>query len=175
MGKVYRQLIDDGTRVTWRNLIIKNAARPRSILTLWQACHGKLPTKERLCRFGFIQEDICSLCLEYVETIEHVFFQCRNTGRIWKDILNWMEVQHSPLAWQDEINWVISQTKRKGWKGALLKLGFTETLYGIWCHRNSITFNTLVTKKIEEVIIENIIYRGWYSKKLRKHIVVLMP
>ncbi|CAK8536914.1 unnamed protein product [Lathyrus sativus] len=74
----YKVLIDDGTRVLWGKLIKFNKARPRAIFCLWQACHGKLATKDRLKRFGMIEDNICNLCQTEDETLNHLFLLSRD-------------------------------------------------------------------------------------------------
>ncbi|CAK8579067.1 unnamed protein product [Lathyrus sativus] len=54
----YKILIDDGTRVHWRRLIGYNKGHLRAVQCLWQACHAKLATKERLKCFGVIEDII---------------------------------------------------------------------------------------------------------------------
>lgn len=86
MKKVYRLLIDDNNRVSWNSLLLHNIARPKAKLTLWILCHGHLPTKDRLVRFGFIQDRICSLCGNTDENANHIFSPARipaTYGRIF--------------------------------------------------------------------------------------------
>ncbi|CAK8561039.1 unnamed protein product [Lathyrus sativus] len=68
----YKVLIDNGTRVPWRNLIRSNKGQLRAVYCLWQACHGKLATKDRLKR----------------------------TRHIWKETLEWFNIQHKPQQWE---------------------------------------------------------------------------
>ncbi|CAK8565426.1 unnamed protein product [Lathyrus sativus] len=69
----YTRVIDDGNMVIWR--ISTNKARPRPVIFLWLAFHGKLATKDRIKRFGMLHDSICSLCKEKEESIKHLFFQ----------------------------------------------------------------------------------------------------
>ncbi|XP_058783235.1 uncharacterized protein LOC131657902 [Vicia villosa] len=143
MKLVFECLVGSMAKVDWRYLMRHNPARPRAMIILWMLCHGRLSTKDRMCRFGFIQDNACSLCRENDETMPHLFFSCRITHTIWSHILKWIECHHTPCAWQDELKWVTATTRKKGWKARLLKLAFTETVYGIWHLRNSMIFDTL--------------------------------
>ncbi|CAK8568609.1 unnamed protein product [Lathyrus sativus] len=171
----YKILINDGTRVHWRRLIGYNKERPRAIQCLWQACHGKLATKERLKRFGVIEDNICSLCKSEEETISHLFFSCPRTRHIWVEILKWFNIQHEPQQWDTELIWITNQTKGKGWKADVLKMVTAETVYNIWIYRNSITFGNIVENtNMVEKIIDNVIYRGWKNNRIRKYLASLM-
>ncbi|XP_058727518.1 uncharacterized protein LOC131599008 [Vicia villosa] len=139
LGADYKLLADDGQRVPWINIIHQNNARPRAIFTLWQACHKKLATRDRLRRFAILAHSECSFC-PYEETHEHLFFECEETKKIWKSVLLWMQVTHEPLSWCDEISWLVSKTKGKGKLVALLRLAIAETIYSVWRHRNDTCF-----------------------------------
>ncbi|CAK8572589.1 unnamed protein product [Lathyrus sativus] len=85
---LYKVMIDDGTRVQWRNLVQFNKGRPRAGFCLWQACHGKLATKDRLKHFGMLEDTSCNLCHSEEETMNHLFFSCQVTSHIWMEVLD---------------------------------------------------------------------------------------
>ncbi|XP_058739152.1 uncharacterized protein LOC131611042 [Vicia villosa] len=174
MKTVYNRLID-GNSVCWHILLRRNIARPRARITLWMMCHGQLPTKERLYRFGMLDNKKCSLCDQVEETVDHLFFECPATKRIWNAILYWLNIHHCPLPWNLELNWILEKTKGKGWRAMLLKLALTETVHEIWLFRNDFIFNSDTHRnKIVEKIIDCIAYRGWVNRKLRLHVANLM-
>ncbi|XP_058742594.1 uncharacterized protein LOC131615108 [Vicia villosa] len=163
-SQIYNAMIDDGSRVVWRHLFVNNRDRPKAIHTTWLACHGKLGTKDRLYRFGMIHEQRCSMCDDTDENLEHLFFACRVVKSIWSYVLQWLDIQLEPKAWSTEFAWILENIAKKGWRANLLKLAFTETIYGIWRYRNDMIFgaNTQRYKSIDtsKDIIENIMYRG---------------
>ncbi|CAK8543759.1 unnamed protein product [Lathyrus sativus] len=171
----YKVMIDDGTRVVWRNLIRSNKSRPRAVFCLWQACHGKLATKDRLKRFGMIKDNTCRLCHTEEETVNHLFFCCLGTRHIWKNVLQWFNIYHEPQPWEAELIWISNMTKGKGWKVDVLKMLVAETIHNIWGYRNSIIFgNSVDNTTMDTNIIDNVIYRGWQNLKIRKHLVSFM-
>ncbi|XP_058757557.1 uncharacterized protein LOC131630833 [Vicia villosa] len=54
--KVYNLLRGEKPKVTWRKLFYGNLARPRAKFNLWMTCMERLPTKDRLQRFGVIND-----------------------------------------------------------------------------------------------------------------------
>lgn len=77
--------------------------------------------------------------------------------------------------WQNELVWITQKCKDKVWRAAFLKCVVAETIYAAWRFRNETVFGTYVHSIIvEELIIERIIYRIWYNKKLRNNLVTLM-
>ncbi|XP_058766374.1 uncharacterized protein LOC131639972 [Vicia villosa] len=150
MKSVYAHLLN-AERINWSPLMCSNPARPRATLCLWMQCHGRLPTKDRMLRFGFIQDNVCSMCRQDVETKEHVFFECRFPRSIWCTILDWISIKHTPLIWIDELRWVIDNSNKKGWRAKNLKLAFAEVVYGIWSHRNNLIFGTNSTATLQTI------------------------
>ncbi|XP_058783490.1 uncharacterized protein LOC131658182 [Vicia villosa] len=142
--KFYKCLIDDGSSVDWANVMQSNKAQPRALICLWMACHMHLPTRDRLKRFGILQDSNCVLCNESEESHNHIFFQCRKTGNIWKNILEWIELKHQPVRWEDEIRWISTIAKGKGWKAMLIKVCIAETIYSVWRMRNDACFKNNV-------------------------------
>ncbi|XP_058725618.1 uncharacterized protein LOC131596900 [Vicia villosa] len=174
MKKFYAVITVNDLQVPWRFLFHGNMARPRAIHVTWLACHGNLATKDKLCRFNMIQDSRCNLCKTVDESLGHLFFECPHTLIIWKKVLTWLEIVHTPGSWLEKLHWVINFNSRKGWRASILKLAFTKTVYGIWAYRNDVIFQHNTNRNIYDSIIDCIVYRGWSSKKIRKHIVSLM-
>jgi hypothetical protein len=158
--KVYQSLKMDHPSVEWRVTMYQNIARPRAIFILWMACHGRLATKDRLKKFGVNLDVKCCFCNQE-ETLNHLFFSCNVMRYVWQKVLQWLHVDHTPLEWTDELIWLTRQSKKKGWKAQLLKVAAAETIYMLWKYRNDICFDNQVhNTKIEENIINTIVYRG---------------
>ena len=49
-------------------------------------------TKYRLKKFNISQSDVCRLCTEHPETIEHLFCFCTETTQIWDNIQLWTKI-----------------------------------------------------------------------------------
>ena len=56
---------------------------------------------------------------------------------------------------------VMQYTKGKGWKRKILKLTFSEVVYGTWIYKNRVVFeNDSVNMSIAKSIIDTIVHRG---------------
>ncbi|XP_058783400.1 uncharacterized protein LOC131658082 [Vicia villosa] len=175
MKKLYDRAMEVAVEVNWKHVIQKNYARPRAILYLWLSCHGRLATKARLKRFGFIHEYTCVLCKVTVETIGHLLFECSETNKIWKEVLGWLGINHQPQCWEHELEWIKSNTKNKSSLAGILKIAIAETLCEVWYYRNADIFgNNSNSMSITKNIIDVISYRGWIHKKYRKRLALLM-
>lgn len=82
---MYLTLKDLQPPVQQKYLISSNLTRPRVTFVLWLACHDRMATKERLCRFGLINDDKCCLC-DKKEILQHLMFDYSNMRDIWMKI-----------------------------------------------------------------------------------------
>jgi len=55
---------------------------PKIQIFLWQLFHHALPVRGTLCHRGIPLDPICPLCLQEVESIEHLFVQCSLSKRV---------------------------------------------------------------------------------------------
>jgi hypothetical protein len=56
---------------------------------VWRLLIDKLPTREALFRKGIITNNLdtcCVFCLNLVEDVHHVFFNCSVTATVWENI-----------------------------------------------------------------------------------------
>ncbi|XP_058752185.1 uncharacterized protein LOC131625336 [Vicia villosa] len=174
---MYDCIIPAVPSVSWSSLIQHNQARPRSVVCLWLACQDHLATKVRLKRLGLMQSEQCSFCNEAPEDFNHLLIDCRICSVIWKDILQWLHIRHTPLNWMEEIKWLTSHTCGKGFKQNMLKLSIAEAVYALWIYRNTNIFdrnnvddtNSVVRKKIAMIV-----QRGWMKPKHRSKLALLM-
>lgn len=86
MSQVYKALQCWDQKVEWRDLMYGNMATLRACFIMWLACQGKLSTKDRLFKFGMIDNTNCCFCSDE-ESINHIFFICPYMRNIWLEAL----------------------------------------------------------------------------------------
>ncbi|XP_058746416.1 uncharacterized protein LOC131619324 [Vicia villosa] len=170
MSAMYEVLAHSNQNVEWRRLLKRSAARPRAKFITWLTCHRKLAIKDKLKRFNMIDSSTYSLCHTDEESISHLFFTCRETVNIWKQVLMWMNIDHQPKLWYDEIMWALQYVSRKGWRASLMKIALAGVIYGIWHRRNMVVFGHTTQFDTVQNIIDNKVYRGWLYRRTRSHI-----
>ncbi|XP_058727182.1 uncharacterized protein LOC131598616 [Vicia villosa] len=177
MKRMYDCIIPTVPNVSWSSLIQHNQARPRSVVCLWLACQDRLATKVRLKRLGLLQSEHCSFCNEAPEDFNHLLIECRICSVVWKEILQWLQVRHTPRNWLEEIKWLTSSSRGKGFVQSMLKISIAETVYALWSYRNTNIFDRNNVDNINSVvrrIIDMIVQRGWMKPKHRSKLAVLM-
>ncbi|KAL3509711.1 hypothetical protein ACH5RR_029112 [Cinchona calisaya] len=55
---------------------------PRYAFVLWLLCKKRLMTRDRLKAWGVQTDSLCVCCMEE-ESMEHLFFECRCSARVW--------------------------------------------------------------------------------------------
>lgn len=125
---MYQILRGSRPKVMWRKFFFGNLSRPRVVFTFWMTCHSRLPTKDRFQRFRTITDGLCVYC-GLRESCNHLFFECDVTKNIWKQMLTWVGVNHSPGGWNNELCWVSQLTREKGSKMKLLKMVLAKIVY----------------------------------------------
>ncbi|XP_019235766.1 PREDICTED: uncharacterized protein LOC109216090 [Nicotiana attenuata] len=138
---IYLQLLGDLPRVSWKNLIMQNYARPKAVFNLWLMLQGRLATKDRLAKWGMNINQQCVLCQGHIETREHLFLSCSFSEDLWEQVMQWIqEDQPKNHTWDQRLQWIISKTKGKSSRASIFKMVITEVSYALWMERNARIF-----------------------------------
>ncbi|CAH2079005.1 unnamed protein product [Thlaspi arvense] len=70
-------------QVNWSSVIWFKEAIPRCSFIVWLALLARLPTRDRLRRWGIMVPGECVLCSQEPETLDHLFFGCSFSSGIW--------------------------------------------------------------------------------------------
>ncbi|XP_058732880.1 uncharacterized protein LOC131604461 [Vicia villosa] len=168
-GAMYKEVNGSRPNVSWKNLLRGNWARPRAMFVLWLACHNRLNKKDRVERYGIVTDGKCSFC-DANETCDHLLFQCKVTGGIWKQMLEWQREDHTPQNWEAELKWILMAGKGKSQRAKLMRLCAAETVYYIWMARNMRVFQQEHGPELNMLdIVEVIKERLTLDNKLRTY------
>ncbi|XP_057529759.1 uncharacterized protein LOC130808297 [Amaranthus tricolor] len=102
---------------SWRAL---NKASPRSVICLWQILQNRLPTKDRLIKWGINCDASCVLFLQDVEVRNYLFHGC-------SFILSFKRCTMELMS---------KLCKRKYSRACVIVMVWTKLLYQIWFQRN---------------------------------------
>jgi len=115
---------------------------PRQSFILWLACMGRLRTMDRLHSTGTITNHTCILCGLYMETHEHLFFDCSFTGTVWRSINTRANLQWPHPSWQELLQWASTHyRKHNDFKHMVPRLLLSTTIYLLWHERNNRVFS----------------------------------
>lgn len=95
------------------------------------------------CKFviqlwNVVMNTLCVLCQEHQETCQHLFFRCRYSGKIWKELGGGNMKEDFTLDW-NEILEAISRFRHTSTEGFLIHYTFQALVHSlsiwIWLHR----------------------------------------
>ncbi|XP_021855953.1 uncharacterized protein [Spinacia oleracea] len=135
---MYNKLCGVHPKVPWRRKMCNNSATPKSLFILWVAIWKRLPTLDRLMKWGVVTADGCPICSTCTESADHLFFACTFSCRVWQKVLDLLQFKRRPEPFVNELQWVIKSCKRSGSRHKLLGMFFAESVYSIWLNRNDV-------------------------------------
>ncbi|XP_020243282.1 uncharacterized protein LOC109821509 [Asparagus officinalis] len=130
---------------------------------------NRLSTRDRLYRFGIISTEVCVLCIDGKESIDHLFFQCPFSAYIWK--LCKLKLHSDDRTIQDlrtEATATQNKFKVKDKTYILARLVLSTAVWHIWQERNRRIFHDqrlhkiMVFRRLYEDI--NVLIRNCYWK-----------
>nr|XP_016478967.1 PREDICTED: uncharacterized protein LOC107800323 [Nicotiana tabacum] len=167
---MYKALQGEFQKVTWRCLVCNNKGMPKCIFILRLAIQDRLATKERLARWGLVDETLCTMCHRNNETMHHLFFDCDYSNEIWQKLLSWQGVMKRKKQWKEEVQWAEKKAAGKSAGAEIYRMVLTATVYHIWQARNSIIFQKkqVNAQSIVKTIVQEMHIRAQNCKKKKK-------
>ena len=99
---------------------------------------------------------VCSLCGTEEENLNHLFFECEYSFKVWTSILDILKVGNRQVKFREVTTLVDSYSRKKTRKAQLILMYFAEAVHGIWLERNCQVFNN--TCKPPEILLRQIIF-----------------
>nr|VDC64960.1 unnamed protein product [Brassica rapa] len=145
-SKVTWEFLRESTpTVFWHKAIWFKENVPRNTFMAWLALLRRLPTKDRLRRWGLNVTAECVLCSTALETHHHLFFECSFSSAIWQGFASQIRA-HPPADLHAAAAWILSSSNRISREEVtLLKLIFQSTIYLVWKERNARIFTSVST------------------------------
>ncbi|XP_021866924.1 uncharacterized protein [Spinacia oleracea] len=142
--KMYLHLRQNATAVSWKRIICNSKASPKATFIVWLALQNRLATKERLLKWNMQIDGGCVSCQTQVETLEHLFFECAFSKRVWSSVLSKIGVDRTIQTWQGEVDWAAKKSRGTKPRDKICNMAFVETVYNIWLQRNSKVFKNSI-------------------------------
>ncbi|GJU28610.1 reverse transcriptase domain, reverse transcriptase zinc-binding domain protein [Tanacetum coccineum] len=122
--------------------------------TMWMAVQGRLNTQERLLKWYPGKKMVFQLCGGCPDLLNHLFFECNYSIKIWNDLKKASDQDSLPDRWEDIISTLTTQRHNKSIKSVLKRLTMAACVYYIWLERNRRIFTN--DKKNNNVIAAEI-------------------
>jgi hypothetical protein len=95
--------------IDWWKLMWFPLAIPKQAFILWLVMQDRLLTGDRLCKMGYKGNVQCVYCHNQIESMEHLFFECSFSYRIWKFLMKRCNVINPSTKWGEIIQMGISK------------------------------------------------------------------
>ncbi|XP_074299465.1 uncharacterized protein LOC141630574 [Silene latifolia] len=137
----YQWLVDAGTVKSWHPWISNSLIISRHKFNIWLIAHRRLLTMDRLVKMGIIQTNVCYMCGNDAETIDHLFFQCSFSSRCLALLQDWLKIK---VPQQDFIMWWVMYRTRFLVVKQVIAMAVASLCYHIWLSRNKCRIEGLV-------------------------------
>lgn len=122
--------------VEWANQVWWGKRIPRYAFIQWMVHWKRLPTADRMIKWGLEVDPTCCLCGDLMETHEHLFFSCRYARRVWAAVMTYCGMKQVPVAWEERHKWLRTRPGHNSFQKDLILLANSVTTYSIWWERN---------------------------------------
>ncbi|XP_070007728.1 uncharacterized protein [Nicotiana sylvestris] len=120
---IYLKMIGDLPKVTWKNLMCGNAARPKAVFITWLQFQDRLLTATRLKSWGIQIDTSYQMCKLAEEFKDHLFVECEVSRRVWSKLIAWIQTDWpSMMTWGQQRSWIEQRTRRQTKQAKILKL-----------------------------------------------------
>jgi hypothetical protein len=91
-----------------------------------------LTTGDRLANWGCKGEVSCVFCRNGMESREHLFFSCRFSSRIWKEVMCRCNITSFSVVWDDVRRFGVKEWRKKSMAANICRLALSSTIYNLW-------------------------------------------
>lgn len=144
----------------WKNMW-NSKAPPKVLNLIWRAVNHCLPTKTQLQSKHVSVDNMCPVCNEEEESVEHALVKCRLTGRVWQlynQNITMEECREFPSWLKNRLTGQSKENKTK-----ILTL-----CWSIWRARNDLVWNNRRWKEIKIIAKAWEYFSQWKVAQSRK-------
>ncbi|XP_074305790.1 uncharacterized protein LOC141641011 [Silene latifolia] len=163
----YSWLQGDQAKVSWHPVILNRFNVPKHSFIGCLAIQGRLMTKDRLVRFGVIQDSTCDMCLVQPEDQPHLLYHCRFSKQCWALLTDWLGID---MPGSGIIEWCTSRRCRSLMKKRIVNAAILALVYQLWMVRNVcrvdgfLPFPSAVVKNVQDLSQSRGQNWNWTSK-----------
>ena len=121
--------------IDWADIVWFKYSTPKYSFILWLAMRGRLATGDRMRAWQCSAREDCILCNAPLETLEHLFFECSYSTRVWEALMKGILRGQFTVRWE-EIKRLMRGSMGCKMQSFLVKYMFQATVYMLWRERN---------------------------------------
>lgn len=102
-----------------------------------------------------IDDGTCALCQKNEENVDHLFFSCNFTSKVWIKVQQLCLVNRDIKGWTEEVQWLCCHLNGYYFTNQLRRLSLAVPVYRIWLAQNMKIYKGV--RKSEKQIVEEIV------------------
>ncbi|XP_071688899.1 uncharacterized protein [Rutidosis leptorrhynchoides] len=138
VNQVWKDLKCNNNVVGWHHVVWFKAFNPKHDIILWMAILGRLNTQDRRDKWKINQQLECSFCGRVKDSVNHLFFNCDFSLKVWKKI-----------------------------KAKLIYRGLSNNLQSIIDDMAQYPYTNNIWNIINRLVIAACVYFLWHERNLR--------
>ncbi|GJY36083.1 NIN-like protein [Tanacetum coccineum] len=150
---VWKDMECDEAKADWCKVVWFNRNIPRHALVLWMALQNRLNTQDRIAVWKPNDVMHCVFCNQCLDSIEHLFFKCKYSKNVWKELQRLLNVNIS-FSWRNSVEELQRLPNNNNIWSIVRRLMFGVVVYYIWQERNNRIFRE--GKRDEKILVQTI-------------------
>lgn len=120
----------------WHKRVWFSQSTPKYAFIMWITLKGRLQTTYKMQQWNNSINTTFMLCNDAPESCAHLFFGCRYSGMIWRNLVEGLMGDEFNVDWSELIA-IVSKSWLTPIKTFILRYTLQTTLYTIWWERNA--------------------------------------
>ena len=152
-------------KVEWCSIVWERLSILKHRVIMWLVLLGRIRTRDKLWNLGIVSDQLCMLCGNATENIQHLFFECWYSSGCLQEVQLWLGWKSTSRTLEGLLKW-IRKARMSVVKKRILYAVLSAVIYHIWRVRN----DALWASKIW--MIKNIVQRIEQEVKMRVRLVM---
>lgn len=118
------------------------------------AVQNRLKTRDRLKAMNIAQDDLCGVCGDQPETIEHLMFNCHFSWQCMDRLMCWLQIKWRGRGLTQTCRWLRGGYKRSKIQRQVALATTAAVVYAIWRNRNKAYWDhtvSMIDKIVQEI------------------------
>ncbi|XP_009125375.2 uncharacterized protein LOC103850384 [Brassica rapa] len=135
-SNTWDQIRDTKPICDWSKGVWFSHSTPKYSFMIWVTLKGRLQTTDRMMRWNNSINTECVLCNEESESCAHLFFGCRYSENVWRNLAGGLMQDMFTTDWSNLIR-IVSKPWLTPIKTFLLRYTLQAAMHTIWWERNT--------------------------------------
>ncbi|XP_010694732.1 uncharacterized protein LOC104907494 [Beta vulgaris subsp. vulgaris] len=135
--KYYTTINGNDIRVPWSAYVWNRFSQPKHRMILCLGLQNRLKTKDRLKKLGICDDDVCAICGQQVESVNHLLFKCHYSRQCIVQVMCWLGVSWSDRNVHHMCRWIRGRYRGTSFQKKVVLAALPATVYTIWRVRNT--------------------------------------